>query len=222
MGLMLHQHKYILDILTRAGMTSYKLVDTPISTSKVTILLDPLFSDPTQFPQIMGVLQYLTFTRPDICFAVNRVCQFMHAPTDSHWGVVKRILFYLRGTTTYGLHITRSSSSALHGFTDADWVGSTDDRKSTGGYLAFFGQTLVSWKSSKQRTVARSSTKAEYKVLADGTAEVIQLQYLLRDLQFLSTSTLTIWCDNLGATYLSANPIFHTRTKHVEVDYHFV
>ena len=222
MGLMLHQHKYILDILTRAGMTSYKLVDTPISTSKVTILLDPLFSDPTQFPQIMGVLQYLTFTRPDICFAVNRVCQFMHAPTDSHWGVVKRILFYLRGTTTYGLHITRSSSSALHGFTDADWVGSTDDRKSTGGYLAFFGQTLVSWKSSKQRTVARSSTKAEYKVLADGTAEVIQLQYLLRDLQFLSTSTLTIQCDNLGATYLSANPIFHTRTKHVEVDYHFV
>jgi hypothetical protein len=97
----------------------------------------------------------------------------MHAPTDSHWGVVKRILFYLRGTTTYDLHITRSSSSALHGFTDADWVGSTDDRKSTGGYLAFFGQTLVSWKSSKQRTVARSSTKAEYKVLADGTAEVI-------------------------------------------------
>jgi hypothetical protein len=74
MGLMLYQHKYILDILTRAGMTSYKLVDTPISTSKVTILLDPLFSDPTQFPQIMGVLQYLTFTRPDICFAVNRVC----------------------------------------------------------------------------------------------------------------------------------------------------
>jgi hypothetical protein len=91
-------------------MTSRKPVDTLISTSKVTILPDPLFSDPTRFRQIVGALQYLTFTRPDICFAVNRVCQFMHAPTDSHWGAVKRILRYLRGTTTYGLHITHSSS----------------------------------------------------------------------------------------------------------------
>ena len=84
MGLILRQHKYILDILAQAGMTSYKLVDTPISTSKVTIMSDPLFSNPTQFHQIMGALQHLTFTRPDICFAVNRVCQFMHTPTDSY------------------------------------------------------------------------------------------------------------------------------------------
>jgi histone deacetylase 1/2 len=222
MGLMLRQHKYILDILTRAGMTSCKPVDTPISTSKVTILSDPLFSDPTRFRQIVGALQYLTFTRPDICFAVNRVCQFMHAPINSYWGAVKCILCYLRGTATYGLHITRSSSFALHGFTDADWAGSTDDRKSTGGYLVVFGQTPISWKSSKQRTVARSSTEAEYKALADDTAEVIWLQYLLRDLQILSTSAPTLWCDNLGATYLSANPIFQACIKHVEVDYHFV
>jgi histone deacetylase 1/2 len=222
MGLMLRQHKYILDILTRAGMTSCKPVDTPNSTSKVTILLDPLFFDPTRFRQIMSALQYLTFMRPDICFAVNRVCQILHAPTDSHWGAVKHILRYLGGTTTYGLHITRSSSFALHGFTDADWAGSTDDRKSTGGYLVFFGQTPISWKSSKQRIVARSSTEAEYKALDDGTAEVIWLQYLLRDLQILSTSAPTLWCDNLDTTYLFANHIFHARTKHVEVDYHFV
>ena len=221
-GLMLRQHKYILDILTRASMTSRKPVDTLIFTSKVTILPDPLFSDPTRFHQIVGALQYLTFTISNICFAVNRVCKFMHAPTDSHWGAVKRILRYLRGTTTYGLHITRSSSFALHGFTDADWAGSTDDCKSTSDYLVFFGQTPISWKSSKQRTVAHSSTEAEYKALVDGTAEVIWLQYLLRDLQILSTFTPTLWCDNLGAIYLSANPIFHARTKHVEVDYHFV
>lgn len=90
------------------------------------------------------------------------------------------------------------------------------------GYLVFFGQTPISWKSGKQRTVARSSTEAEYKVVADGTAEVIWLQYLLTDLQVPSISAPTIWCDNLGATYLSANPIFHARTKHVEVDYHFI
>jgi len=118
--------------------------------------------------------------------------------------------------------ITRGSSFALHGFTDADWAGSIDDRKSTGGYLVFFGQTPISWKSGKQRTVARSSIEAEYKALADGTAEVIWLQYLLTDLQVPSVSAPTIWCDNLGATYLSANPIFHARTKHVKVDYHFI
>ena len=155
----------------------------------------------------------LTFL--DICFAVNRVCQFMHAPTDSHWGVVKRILRYLQGMATYGLHITRSSSFDLHGFTDADWAGSVNDRKSICGYFVFFGQTLISWKSNKQRTVARPSTEAEYKVLADGIAEVIWLHYILSDLQIRSAFAPTIWCDNLGATYLSANPIFHARTKHV-------
>jgi hypothetical protein len=97
----------------------------------------------------------------------------MHAPTNSHWIVVKHILHYLRGTTTHGLHITRSSSFALYGFTDADWVGSIDDRKSTGGYLVLFGHTLISWKSGKQRTIARSSIEAEYKALADDTVKVI-------------------------------------------------
>jgi len=95
MGLMLCQHKYILDILTRVGMTSCKPVNTLISTFKVTILSNPLFSNPTRLRQIMGALQYLIFTRPDACFAVNRVCQFMHAPTDSRWGAVKCILRYL-------------------------------------------------------------------------------------------------------------------------------
>jgi len=98
------------------------------------------------------------------------------------------VLRYLRGTTSHGLHITRSSSFALHGFTDADWAGSVEDRKSTGGYLVFFGQTPISWKSGKQRIVARSSTEDEYKALTDGTTEVIWLQYLLTDLQFPSAS----------------------------------
>jgi len=146
----------------------------------------------------------------------------MHAPTDSHWVAVKRILRYLKGTASYGFHITRGTSFILHGFTDVDWAGSIDDRKSTGGYLVFFGQTSISWKSGKQHTVACSSTEAEYKALADGTAEVIWLQYLLTDLQVPSVSAPTIWCDNLGATYFSTNPIFHAHIKHVEVDYHFV
>jgi len=156
---MLRHHKFILDILTRAGMNSCKLVDTLVSTWKVTILPYYLFSNPTWFRQIMGALQYLTFTRPDIYFVVNKVCQFMHVPTDSHWATVKHILHYLKGTTSYGFHITRGSSFALYGFTDADWTGSIDDQKSLGGYLVFFSQTPISWKSGKQRIIARSSTE---------------------------------------------------------------
>jgi len=87
----------------------------------------------------MGALQYLTFTIPDICFVVNKICQFMHAPTDSHWAAVKRILRYLKGTTSHDLHITRSPSFTLHGFTNTDLAGRIDDRKSMGGYLVFFG-----------------------------------------------------------------------------------
>jgi len=101
-------------------MTCYKPIDTPISTFKVTIMPDPLFSNPIQFRQIVGALHYLTFTRPYICFAVNRVCQFMHAPIDSHWGAIKRILCYLRGITTYGLHITCGFSFDLHSFTNVN------------------------------------------------------------------------------------------------------
>jgi hypothetical protein len=201
-------------------MLSYKPVDTPISTSKATVLPDPLFSNATCFRQIIGALQYLTFTRPDICFAVNRVCQFMHAPTDSHCAAVKHILRYLKGTTSHGLHITRSSSFALHGFTNADWADSVDDRKSTSGYLVFFDQTPISWKLGKQRTP--TSIEVEYKALVDGTTEVIWFQYLLTDRRIPSISAPIIWCDNLGATYLSTNPVFHARTEHVEVDYHFV
>jgi hypothetical protein len=122
MGLMLRQHKYILDILTRARMTSCKPVDTLISHLKVIILPDTSFSNPTRFHQIMSALQYLTFTHPDIFFAVNKVCQFIHAPTDSHWTVVKRILRYLKGMTSYDFHITRGSSFALYGFIGADWL----------------------------------------------------------------------------------------------------
>jgi hypothetical protein len=119
-GLMLRQHKYTLDILTRAGMISYKPVDTPISASKAIILPDPLFYNATCFRQIVGALQYLAFMRLDICFVFNRVYQFMHASIYSHWAAIKRILCSLKGSSTHDLHITRSLSFALHDFTNTD------------------------------------------------------------------------------------------------------
>ena len=146
----------------------------------------------------------------------------MSQPTTVHWVAVKRILRYLRDTIDLGLRFTKSSSMLLSTFSDADWAGNMDDRRSTGGYAIFFGGNLIAWSSRKQATVSRSSTEAEYKAVADATAEVIWIQVLLQELGISLSRPPSLWCDNIGATYLTANPIFHRRMKHMEVDYHFV
>ena len=129
---------------------------------------------------------------------------------------------YLKSTEGTGLKIKKSTSVLVSAFFDADWAGCIDDRRSTSGFAVFLGSNLISWSSRKQATVSRSSTEAEYKAMANATAEVIWIQTLLRELGIKSPPIARLWCDNIGATYLSANPIFHARTKHIEVDYHFV
>jgi len=122
----------------------------------------------------------------------------------------------------YGLKIRRSKSMMVSAFSDADWAGCVDDRRSTRGFAVFLGDNLVSWTARKQATVSRSSTEAEYKALANATAEVMWVQKLLTELRIDHPLAARLWCDNLGAKYLSANPVFHARTKHIEIDFYFV
>jgi hypothetical protein len=142
-------------------MIQCKPATTPLSTSeKLSVAkgksLGP--TDTTHYRSIVGTLQYLTLTMPDLSFAVNKVCQYLHAPTEDHWSAAKRILRYLKSNTKIGLSICWSNSLLMSAYSDADWVGCLDDRRSTGGFAVFLGSNLISWSARKQPTVFRSST----------------------------------------------------------------
>jgi len=178
-GSLLSQKRYILDILRRTNMVAAKPVSSPMSTAtNLSAFEGAFFDDPTLYRSTVGALQYLCITRPDISFTVNKLSQFLHQPTVLHWQSIKRLLRYLKQTIHFGLQIHRSSSTTLQAFTDADWAGSRDDRRSTDGYCIFLGQNMISWSCRKQATVARSITEAEYKSLANAAAEITWLRSL--------------------------------------------
>ncbi|XP_048134074.1 disease resistance protein RPV1-like [Rhodamnia argentea] len=222
-GILLSQHKYIWDLLERHKMTAAKEVSTPMATgTSLTIHGGIELTNPTDFRSLIGGLQYLLITRPDIAYTVNKLSQFMHKPNDTHWTAAKRLLRYLKSTIFHGLHLRRDTTPTLHAYSDADWAGNSDDRTSTSGFIIYIGANPISWSSRKQKSIARSSTEAEYRAIATTSAEILWVQNLLQELAIHSTQPPIIHCDNIGATYVCANPVFHSRMKHIAIDYHFV
>ncbi|CAJ2641560.1 unnamed protein product [Trifolium pratense] len=222
-GIFLSQHKYAEEIIERAAMSSCKPVSTPVDTkAKLSGISGNPYHDPSEYRSLAGALQYLTFTRPDIAYAVQQVCLFMHDPRTQHMTALKRIIRYLKGTITHGLHISPSLVDTLTTYTDADWGGCPDTRRSTSGYCVYLGDNLVSWSAKRQPTLSRSSAEAEYRGVANVVAESCWLRNLLLELQCPVTKATIVYCDNVSAVYLSGNPIQHQRTKHIEMDIHFV
>ncbi|GKD03878.1 ribonuclease H-like domain-containing protein [Tanacetum coccineum] len=221
-GLFLSQKKYARQLLERAHMVNCNPSRTPIDTDSKLGPDGVPVQDPTLYRSLAGGLQYLTFTRPDLSYAVQQVCLYMHDPREPHFAALKRIMRYVQGTLELGLQLYASATTSLVGYTDADWAGCPSTRRSTSGYCVFLGDNLLSWSAKRQHTISRSSAEAEYRGVANVVAETAWIRNLLRELHSpLLTATL-VYCDNVSAVYMSANPVQHQRTKHIEIDIHFV
>jgi hypothetical protein len=221
-GLHACQTKYISELLHKTHMTEAKPSKTPCTSGSKLFKLDgDLLDDPTIYRQVVGALQYCTLTRPEIAYSVNQLCQHMHAPSSTHWIATKRVLRYLHGTPDHGLYYTKSNIQ-VNAFCDSDWAGCPDDRRSITGFAVFLGDCLIAWSAKKQVVVSKSSTEAEYKSLSITTAKLFWIRMLFKELRIYLAYPLVLWCDKVSTLALASNPVFHARTKHIEVDYHFV
>ncbi|XP_068655300.1 secreted RxLR effector protein 161-like [Aristolochia californica] len=176
-----------------------------------------LLDDPTIYRYLVGSLIYLTISHPDISYVIHHVNQFMSSPRHLHIVVVRRIIRYLRGSPTRGLFFPTGSSLQLIGYSDADWVGCLDTRRSTTGRCMFLGDALLFWRCKKQDHVYKSSTEAEYRAMPTACSEIVWLRGFLAKLEFLP---IPLHVDNTSTIQIATNPVFHEHTKHIEVDCH--
>jgi hypothetical protein len=178
--------------------------------------------DSTVYKQMVGSLMYLTATRPDLMFSVSLINRYMERPTDSHFQAAKRILRYIKGMTGFGIFYKKGGSEELVGYSDSDYAGDQNDRKSTSGYAFLMNSGAVSWSLKKQLVVTLFTTEAEFVAAASSTCQVVWLRRILTVLNQEQSSPTVVFCDNISAIKLSKNPVMHGRSKHIDVRFHFL
>eukprot|EP00268_Persea_americana_P043326 TRINITY_DN4352_c0_g1_i1.p1 TRINITY_DN4352_c0_g1~~TRINITY_DN4352_c0_g1_i1.p1 ORF type:complete len:237 (+),score=16.94 TRINITY_DN4352_c0_g1_i1:1085-1795(+) len=179
-------------------------------------------SDQTIYRKLIGSLVYLTITRPDISYVVNLVSQFMTQPTRLHLAAVKRIIHYLQGTSERGIFSPAASAMQLQAYCNVDWAGCPNIRRPTTRWCVFLGNALISWKCKKQNRVSKSSTEAEYRFMSLACSEIVWLRRLLYEHGFSQPTFTPLHADNTSAIQIAENSVFHERTKHREVDCHYI
>ncbi|CAH9142456.1 unnamed protein product [Cuscuta epithymum] len=222
-GLFLCQRKYTLDIISEAGLLGAKPVAFPIEQNHgLALSQSALLADPESYRRLVGRLIYLSFTRPDLAYVVHILSQFMQAPRQDHWMAALRVVRYLKGSPGQGILFSSICDLTLTGWCDSDWASCPLTRRSLTGWIIFLGYSPISWKTKKQHIVSRSSTEAEYRSMADTTAELKWAKGLLLSLGIDHSSSMSLFCDSRSALHIAHNPVFHERTKHIEVDCHYV
>jgi hypothetical protein len=219
----LSQQSYVEGMLEKFGMTECAPLKVPLQTGlKLPAMEEERLPFITEYQSAVGSLMYLMVaTRPDLSFSVGAVSQFMSSPGEEHWAAVKRIFRYVKGTADFKL-ILGGEGRELEGYTDADWGANDINRRSISGYCFTLGVGAVSWKSKKQTSVALSSTEAEYMALTQAAKEAIWIKSLLKELQRFLGEAVLIHVDNQSCIALAKNPEFHARTKHIDIQHHFI
>ncbi|CAN0825128.1 Retrovirus-related Pol polyprotein from transposon TNT 1-94 [Linum grandiflorum] len=222
-GVTLNQRKYALDILQDSGMEDSKPSSFPMEQHHTLgSASTPLQEDEGRYRRLVGRLLYLMITRPDIQYAVNLLCQFVNAPKQEHWDALKWVVRYIKQAPAQGLHFPKENKLVLRAYCDADWGGCALTRRSTTGYFIQLGASPISWRTKKQQVVSQSSAEAEYRAMAATVSELIWLRQLMLELNVQQQGPTILHCDNQAAIHIASNPVFHERTKHVEMDCHFV
>ncbi|XP_028236682.1 uncharacterized protein LOC114416002 [Glycine soja] len=225
-GIFMHQKKYAEDILKRFNMMDCNSVITPTETGiKLQIDGDEKEVNPTLYKQIVGSLRYLCNTRPDIAYYVVLISRFMEKPKTPHFLAAKRILRYVKGTLDLGIlypYSQKNIEGEVFGYSDSDWCGDKDDRKSIAGYVFKFGTSPISWCSKKQSVVALSTCEAEYIAAAMAACQALWLEALMEELNLRNCSPMRLLMDNKSAIDLAKHPVAHGRSKHIETKFHFL